>query len=541
MEFWQQVSTFFQQTTVQLVLLVMFATVHGYLGAWLAVRMLFRPRKPIKLFRLTVFPQGMIPRHRERLANTIGRAVGNELVSQETVLAELFEKDFLRRKIQTVVDNFTRDLLNTNHPTLIEALPKPAREPILDAISALQLKIGDHIASVLQNEETAAMIHAFVGRRVDEIFSKKISETIDDETFTQVLGFLEKRVRGILNEPVLEQKINEFIGKRIDDFADTTTPIGEMFTDDAILLLKERLNSQVEPIAREIALIATSDKTRGQIGALIKKEVHDYYDNLAFFKKIFVSRDTLIGEVDDLVNETLPKRIEEMLRGEYFAEEATNFLNISIDNLLAKPLPEIIGTISPEKLLLLKNQINRNVAKLLQSEEMQQSISNYLSDTFHKLRPHSIGAILQLANSDFQPKLKRMLSNGLLNLLGQKETQNIINSVLAKQIERFMSTPIGNLSNHFPAENVRQAGVTVTNTILAAAKEKLPEAIKEFDIEAVVRDKINNYPAEKLENLVLSIAKDHLRTIELFGALFGFVIGLVQAMYTYWALSHVGK
>jgi uncharacterized membrane protein YheB (UPF0754 family) len=533
MEFWQQIATFFQHTTVQLVLLVLFATIHGYVGAWLAVRMLFRPRNPIKFLGLTVFPQGMIPRHRERMAKAIGRAVGEELVSQETVLDELFEKDFLRRKIQSVVDNFSHDLLNTSHPTLIEALPKPAREPILDAISALQLKIADHIATVLQNEETATTIHAFVGRRVDEIFSKKISETIDDETFTEVLGFLEKRVKGILNEPVLEQKI---IGKRIDDFANTTTPIGEMFTEDAIILLKERLNSQIEPIAHEIALIATSDKTRNQIGALIKREVHEYYDNLAFFKKIFVSRDTLIGEVDDLVNETLPKRIEEMLRGEYFAEEAKSFLNTSIDNLLAKPLPEIIGTISPEKLELLKNQINRNIAKLLQSEEMQQSISNYLNDTLHKLRPHSIGAILQHANSDFQPKLKRMLSNGLLNLLNQKETQNIINSVLSKQIERFMATPIGKLSDHFPEENIKQAGVTVTNTIIIAAKEKLPEAIREFNIGEVVRDKIANYPAEKLENLVMSVAKEHLRTIELFGALFGFVIGLVQAVYTYWAL-----
>ena len=56
------------------------------MGAWLAVRMLFRPRKPIKLLGLTVFPQGMIPRHRERLAAAIGKAVGDELVSQETPL-----------------------------------------------------------------------------------------------------------------------------------------------------------------------------------------------------------------------------------------------------------------------------------------------------------------------------------------------------------------------------------------------------------------------------------------------------------------------
>jgi uncharacterized membrane protein YheB (UPF0754 family) len=522
------------QDLIYVITLLIFATFHGYIGAWLAVRMLFRPRNPIKWFGLTIFPQGMIPRHRDRLASAIGRAVGEELVSQETVLDELFEKDFLRRKIQSVIDNFSHELLNTNHPTLIEALPAPAREPILDAISALQLKIADYISNALSNEETANTIHSFVGRRIDEIFSRKISETIDDATFNDILGFLENRIKGIVHEPILEQKIGEFISKRVDDFANTTTPIVNLFTPEAIELIKEKLNAQIEPIAHEIALIATSDKTRNQISALIKKEVHQYYENLAFIKKIFVSRETLLSEVDDLVNETLPKRIEEMLKGEYFAEEAKIFLNTSIDNLLAKPLPEIIGTISPEKLDTLKLQITKNITKLLQSEEMSQSISNYLSDTMHKIRPHSIGAILQLANADIEPKLKRMLSNGLLNLLQKKETQNIINAVLAKQIERFLATPIGKLSDHFPEENIKQAGVTVTNTIIVAAKEKLPEAIKEFNLGEVVREKINNYPAEKLENLVMSVAKEHLRTIELFGAFFGLIIGIVQSVLHFW-------
>src|SRR5919112_5804895 len=100
---------------LEVVLFIVFATVHGYVGAWLAVRMLFRPRQPVKLLGITVFPQGMVPRHRERLASAIGKAVGEELVSQETVLDELFEKDFLRKKIQTVVDSYAGDILSQNY------------------------------------------------------------------------------------------------------------------------------------------------------------------------------------------------------------------------------------------------------------------------------------------------------------------------------------------------------------------------------------------------------------------------------------------
>ena len=534
---WLAVQDFFRNPYVQFASLIVVGTFHGYAGAWLAVRMLFRPRNPVKLLGITVFPQGMIPRHREKLANAIGKAVGDELVSQETIVEELFGKEFLRKKIQSVVDSYTESLLAQNYPSLIEALPANLREPVLDAVASLHLKIGSHIQTVLKNEETAQSITQFVERRVDEFLSQRVSEAITDEQFHKILSFLETRVRNIAKEPVLEGKIRDFIGRRVDDLANTNTPLGEMFTPDAVQLLKEKAIEQIEPIVHQLAQVAASERTRNQISTLIKREVHDYYENLAFFKRIFVSRENLLKEVDDLVNENMPKRIEETLRGEFFEREARNFLDGAIDNALGRPLPDIIGKIAPDQLERLKTQITKSVVSVLQGDEMQNSISAYLTDTLEKIRPHSLDAILQTVHPESEEKLKRLLAGGLMNILNRDETAAIINRVLSKQIERLLSAPIGKLSDHIAEEKVREAGKSLTETIIAAAKEKLPNAIKEFDIGGVVREKINHYPVEKLESLVLSIAKEHLRTIELFGALFGLIIGVVQAALAYWAFA----
>jgi uncharacterized membrane protein YheB (UPF0754 family) len=523
---------------VEVVLFIVFATVHGYVGAWLAVRMLFRPRKPVKIFGLTIFPQGMVPRHRERLAAAIGKAVGEELVSQETIVEELFGKEFLRKKIQAVVDSYTEDLISQNYPSLIEALPANVREPVLDAISTLQLKIAEHIDEVLRSEETIETIQSFVERRVDEVLSQRVSQVVDEETFNKILGFLEDRIRSIIKEPTLEKKVRDFISRRVDDLANSETPLGNLFTDDAVALLKEKAGEQVRPLVHELTELATAEKTKNQISALIKKEVHAYYENLPFFKKIFVSRDNLLKEVDDLVNDSLPKRIEETLRGDFFAQEAKGFLDTTIDNTMARPLPDLIGKVAPEQLDRLKAQISKNVLALIQGDEMMNSISAYLSDTLYKLRPHSIDAILQTVHPEAEEKLKKMLSKGLLTILARDETTNIINSVLSNQIEGFLSRPIGKLADHISEEQVRRTGKSLTETIIAAAKEKLPEAIREFDVGGVVREKINNYPVEKLESLILSVAKEHLRTIELFGALFGLIIGIVQSFIAY--LKYIG-
>ena len=537
MEFLQEIadiiSPVFKNIYVQMGLLVALATAHGYAGAWIAVRMLFRPRSPVKLLGITIFPQGMIPRHRDKLANAIGKAVGEELVSQETILQELTGNDFLRKKVQKVIDAYTDELLELEHPSLIESLPKNVREPLLDAISALQRKLAEHIRNILKSEESLEAIRSFVTRRVDEVLGQRVSSVVDDKTFESIIDFLEGRIRNAIDATSFDAAIRDFINDHLDDLIKRETPLRRMFTDDAVALIKEKAAEQIDPAIHQLTELAAAEKTRNQIGALIKHEVHDYYENLPFIKKIFVSRENLLQDVDDLVNESLPKRIEETLRGEFFAEEARAFINTSIDNALARPLPDMLGKIAPDQLARLKEQVASSVIALMRSDQTVKGISSYLRETLEKLRPHSIDAILQLLYSESEEKLKNMLSRGLLDVISREETSNIINEMLAAQIDRMLSMPIGKLSDHIPEQKIREASSSLTSAIVAATSAKLPEAIAEFNVAGLVRDKIEGYPAEKLEALVMSVAKEHLRKIELFGALFGLIIGIGQAIQFY--------
>jgi uncharacterized membrane protein YheB (UPF0754 family) len=516
---------------LELLFLVIFATIHGYGAAWLAVRMLFRPHRPVKLFGITVWPQGMIPRHRERLAQTIGNAVGNELVSHDTITEALFETDFFRRKVGDLVSTNTRELLDTPRGSFIEALPQPLRAPILDAISALQMRVADYVAGILRSEETAAAVNAFIDRRVDELLARRLSDAVDDETYERIVGFVEDRFHNLVNERGFEGKVRDFVSARVDEIAASRATLAEVFTPDAVAIIKERIDAQLGPIAEHLAEIASNQKTRTQIGALIKREVDDYYAQLGFFKKIFVSRERIHGEVDEMVNKTLPRRVQEFLRGEAFAQEAEAFLDSMIDNLLARPIDELVGTIAPDKLELIKDQVAVRILAIARGAELSTTVSAYTSDALARVRPHSIRALLEHASPDSAARLKSFLSRALLGVLAREDTARTINAILSAQIERLLIAPIGRISDHLPAETVARASNALTERITAAARERLPIAIKEFDIGQIVRTKVSNYPVEKLETLVLSVAQQHLRKIELFGAVIGLFLGLTQAIY----------
>ncbi len=516
------------------ILLVVVATIHGFGAAWLAIWMLFHPYQPKKLFGITIWPQGMIPRHRDKLAQSIGNAVGNELVSQQTVFDAMFETSFFQRKIADFVGGYTNELLARVYPSFIDALPAHVRAPILDTISALQYRLAEYISDMLRSEETAEVIERFVDKQIDSLLERNFDELVNNESVDKALDFIQQRFQGYIADESFEQRVGEFVSGRLDDLSRSEATLAETVTPETIAFIKTRIDQEVPPIVHHLADIATSPTTRKQIGALIKLEVDQYYEQLSLFKKIFISRERIHREVDDLVNKTLPKKIEEYLRGEAFEQEAEAFLNATIDNVMNRPLNQLIGQFESGKFDELKAQITARLVEILRSETLSTSVSSHFSDAIDRLRPQTLGSVLQQVDPRSAEHVKQLLTRSFLNLLGREDTARTINAILTAQIERLLIAPIGRLGDHVSENAMERASSALVDKITLAARERLPVAIAEFDVGGLVRKKVSDYPIEKLEALVLSVAQQHLKTIELFGAIIGFFIGIGQAIYYLW-------
>jgi uncharacterized membrane protein YheB (UPF0754 family) len=514
--------------------LIVFTTFHGFAAAWLAIWMLFHPYKPKKLFGITIWPQGMIPRHRDKLAQSIGNAVGNELVSQQTVFDAMFETSFFQRKVSDFVGGYTDDLLSRVYPSFIDALPAHVRAPILDTISALQFRLAEYIADMLRSEETAEAIERFVDKQIDELLDRNFGDLVNNQSVDKALDFVQQRFQGYMADGGFEQKVGEFVSGRLDDLAGSHATFAETLTPETIAFIKARIDQEVPPIVHHLADIATSPTTRKNIGALIKLEVDQYYEQLSLFKKIFISRERIHREVDDLVNKTLPKKIEEYLRGEAFEQEAEAFLNATIDNVMNRPLSQLIGQFETGKFDELKAQVTERLVELLRSESLSTSVSAHFSDAIDRLRPQTLGTVLQQVDPRSAQHVKQLLTRSLLSLLSREETARTINAILSSQIERLLIAPIGRLGDHVSENAMERASSALVEKITLAARERLPVAIAEFDVGGLVRKKVSDYPIEKLEALVLSVAQQHLKTIELFGAIIGFILGVGQAIYYLW-------
>jgi uncharacterized membrane protein YheB (UPF0754 family) len=132
---------------------------------------------------------------------------------------------------------------------------------------------------------------------------------------------------------------------------------------------------------------------------------------------------------------------------------------------------------------------------------------------------------------------KDFLLRSLLSLLSRDDTARTINAILTSQVERLLIAPIGRLGDHVSENSMHRASSALVERITLAARERLPITIAEFDVGGLVRKKVSDYPIEKLEALILSVAQQHLQTIELFGAIIGFFIGLGTALFSWFGIT----
>ena len=83
----------------------------GYITNLVAIKMLFRPLRQIRLLSLPLpFTPGILPKERHKLADSIGRMVEQELLTSE-VLRERLARTEVREKIGSTLGNYTDQLL----------------------------------------------------------------------------------------------------------------------------------------------------------------------------------------------------------------------------------------------------------------------------------------------------------------------------------------------------------------------------------------------------------------------------------------------
>jgi uncharacterized membrane protein YheB (UPF0754 family) len=174
---------------------VVLSTFTGWITTWIAIKMLFHPRRPVKILGLTI--QGIFPKNQMEIARKLGQVVSKELLSFAEIEAKVTSPENLQKlkpEIEKHIDVFLK-----------EKLPK--------VFPVVSMFIGDKTINQLKDAfltELEALFPVLMKNYMNQLEHDLDLEKIITE---KVAGFSSEKLEDILNQITKKEfQFLEFVG-----------------------------------------------------------------------------------------------------------------------------------------------------------------------------------------------------------------------------------------------------------------------------------------------------------------------------------------
>ncbi|MCH1959151.1 MULTISPECIES: DUF445 domain-containing protein [Romboutsia] len=176
-----------------------------------------------------------------------------------------------------------------------------------------------------------------------------------------------------------------------------------------------------------------------------------------------------------------------------------------ITNIIAIKL--IFRPINPIKIPIINTEIIGIIPK--RRSEIATNIGEIIQDEFL-----SIDEILnQVITDEDKNKIAEYIQIKIKSILNEKMS--------------FAPSSIKNLIQSYVSDMIEEE---IKNSIDDLSSEMINKASKRINIQQMIEDKINELDLYELEEIILKVAKNELKHIEILGFVLGFAIGIVQGI-----------
>jgi uncharacterized membrane protein YheB (UPF0754 family) len=153
----------------------------GWFTNYLAIKMLFHPRKPKRILGWTL--QGLFPKRQAELADLLGEVVEKELVNHEDIQRVIQDPAFHRRirsLVDTYVSRFLQKKLSSVHPLLASLLQgRKVMEKIKDlVVDEVERFIPDMLAKAAHELETRFEFSTIVRDKIAGFSIEKLENVL---------------------------------------------------------------------------------------------------------------------------------------------------------------------------------------------------------------------------------------------------------------------------------------------------------------------------------------------------------------------------
>ena len=487
----------------------------GYITNAVAIRMLFRPYRRLKIFGIPLpLTPGIIPKQRAQLAENIGQMVSKELLTEDALTLQI-QSDAFQKGIRQNVEKFTADVF---HRPLKALVGGTISENSATAI------FKDLIRGFVGSKTFENLVNIVVRAGLQYITSLTVDSLIGEEGKRErLISLLVEGVTSVPNQEKLLGKAESWIQKHTEE----NTKLDGMIPENAADWLCSVIEMVYEPVMGFLVSWLRRDAIRSQLEIRGRYLLRDVLEKLSSFQRLIVAA----AQYDRTLDEKMPQIIDDVLAAldeMALDTETRKALFQAIRGWMGDLRNGGLADVQDKYDLELKpraKELFRHFFSLLR--DSRQSVHSALAKSLNSISHRTIESLLEnvLNVEDAAEYLADLAIEHVSKSAGSIADSAIkfLSSLSAGRGDVSLAELIG-LDGDTKAKIDRQLSQMAVE-ILA---KRIPTIVGSFDIYHMVVDKINGLNVEEVEGLLMRVIHRHLKWINVFGALLGFLIGMTQ-------------
>jgi len=516
------------ETLLVLLKNIALSTLHGWVGASLAVFMFFRPLKPWRIGRFKIW-QGVIPAQQGRIAEAVSDVVSRELITAQALFDYLVQGEALERKVRSTVHSLVEIVAGTEYPSVESMFPPVAAGLKEDLKSQAKDTLARWAERYLVDPDVEVWLKGFSHRQLRHLWRKKLGEIWPEEKLDVFFHRLLKSVAGYLLGPEFKGTALKLVEQLHGALCRQTVPLRDVLPRPLRDRVEEWPALLVQVLPELVQRLQDNREVQARLTAVIL-DMMEQVKERSSLARIGISLYQILGEyqsdVEQFVRCDMIPRLSEFLSSPEVRHWLEQYVREQADKVLDRPVGELAGGLDPAQVAQAGDWLAGHLGIWLAGAEVQAWLGGFLRDCYRALAGCTV-AELGVKYAGVKPEeVEALLARHGLDLLRQPVTLRFVRLAARSLVEEIAAYRVGRLRDRLSPSALEKIETVLAGLVTAYLKSKIPAFLGGLDIKGIVKARIEGYSPGELVDMFQRVTMNNLQKIEVYGAVIGAAMGV---------------
>jgi uncharacterized membrane protein YheB (UPF0754 family) len=487
----------------------------GGLTDSVAVWMLFNPHKPF------LGIQGAIPKNKARLATSIGKVVGEKLLTPADMLEELTRggiRDAFNERVGIVIQS----LLETERGSLRSLIPATMSAELEQALDGITATVAERVETWAESEESKPTVIAFVARLRTSLGDRTLADVLPAARRAALVEQGRSLALTLAHSETVAEAVASGVRAQAESLLTRDAPLLQTLPPTLSAMLDKAVDAYIPVAVDRLGAWLAQSESRETVKRTLQGVVSKFVTDLRFHERVLarflVTERALEKALDALGGEGVDE-LATLLREPAIRDQVTRAVRDGVEALLRKPLRDIVGAPDAARVSALSESLSKGALSLLRADSTQTFVADKIESALEAVADRRLDDLLSGVSDE-------KIAGWMLEAMRGETTQAFVRDTANRVVQKALDTPIGRPSRWLPAHANERLAATLAPAIWDWIVASLPALVQKIDVPALIERKVNEFSTERVEEIVRGVTQRELNLIIKFGFVLGACIGV---------------